>query len=199
MKNGQNNSAGFNSQEKQESLFDPSSKQPQTLKNTPVKQEEIIAAKVKELVGIMMDEGIAEIDIKDGNFSIYVKRKSPQRGGDAYPGKTSAPYAVGDSQKPVSSDGGGGAPPHPATIAEELAGKRRITSPINGVFYKASSPKSPPFVSEGDVVEAGKTLCIIEAMKVMNEIKADTRMKILRILVENGKTVNQGEPIFIVE
>ncbi|MDI6757323.1 MAG: acetyl-CoA carboxylase biotin carboxyl carrier protein, partial [Endomicrobiia bacterium] len=76
---------------------------------------------------------------------------------------------------------------------------KSIASPINGVFYRSSSPKSSPFVSEGDTVEPGKTLCVIEAMKVMNEIKADSRARILKILVENGVSVNQGQPIFIVD
>ncbi len=68
-----------------------------------------------------------------------------------------------------------------------------------GVFYRSSSPQSPPLAKEGDVVAQGATLCIIEAMKVMNEIKSETRCKVVKILVENGKPVTKGQDLFHVE
>lgn len=74
-----------------------------------------------------------------------------------------------------------------------------ITSPLMGTFYRSSSPQSPPFVKEGDVVEAAMTLCIVEAMKVMNEIKSERRCKIIKILAENGKAVTKGQPLFSTE
>ena len=74
-----------------------------------------------------------------------------------------------------------------------------IKSPITGVFYKSPSPSSPAFIKEGDAVETGSTLCIVEAMKVMNEIKATFKVIIIKILAENGKQVNSGQDLFEVE
>jgi len=74
-----------------------------------------------------------------------------------------------------------------------------IKSPIMGTFYRSSSPQSAPFVKEGDTVNSGSTLCIVEAMKVMNEIKADSRCKIIKICVENGKPIAKGDPLFHIE
>lgn len=101
-------------------------------------------------------------------------------------------------------------PPSPSTLKREnqpLAEKndsvfssaKFIYSPIMGIFYRSSSPQSAAFVQEGESVEAGKTLCIVEAMKVMNEIKAESRCKILKILAENGKSVSKEKPLFQVE
>lgn len=74
-----------------------------------------------------------------------------------------------------------------------------ITSPITGTFYRSASPQSPPLVKEGDTVNAGTTLCIVEAMKVMNEIKAENRCKIVKILAENAKPVTKGQALFYYE
>lgn len=76
---------------------------------------------------------------------------------------------------------------------------RKISSPMTGTFYRAPSPEAPPFVEEGDVVEEGAILCILEAMKLMYELKAEMRCKIVKILKENGQQVHPGEPIFVVE
>jgi acetyl-CoA carboxylase biotin carboxyl carrier protein len=74
-----------------------------------------------------------------------------------------------------------------------------ITSPLNGVFYRAPSPTSKPFVNEGDIVSVGDVLCIIEAMKVMNEIKATKKCKIIKVLCQNGESVSIGTKLFLVE
>ncbi len=74
-----------------------------------------------------------------------------------------------------------------------------IKSPLVGTFYRAPSPGAPPFVEVGDIVSPGQVLCIIEALKVMNEIESDTRGKIVKILVENGETVEYGQPLFLID
>jgi acetyl-CoA carboxylase biotin carboxyl carrier protein len=74
-----------------------------------------------------------------------------------------------------------------------------VTSPIVGTFYRASSPDKPPYVEVGDVVKKGQVLCIIEAMKLMNEIESETAGKIVQILVENGHPVEYGQPLFVIE
>ena len=74
-----------------------------------------------------------------------------------------------------------------------------INSPMVGTFYKAPSPESPAFVKEGDIIKEGQTVCIIEAMKLMNELKSEVKGKITKILVENGQAVEFGQPLFVVE
>lgn len=81
---------------------------------------------------------------------------------------------------------------------ESDTGVEQITSPIVGTFYRSASPDSPPFVHEGDVVESGQTLCILEAMKVMNELEAEFNMEIVAILAKNGDMVDFGTPLFEV-
>lgn len=82
--------------------------------------------------------------------------------------------------------------------SESSEGVEQITSPIVGTFYRSASPDSPPFVHEGDVVESGQTLCILEAMKVMNELEAEFNMEIVAILAKNGDMVDFGTPLFEV-
>ena len=77
-------------------------------------------------------------------------------------------------------------------------GKHPVTSPLVGTFYHAPSPEAPPFVSNGDSVQEGQTLCIVEAMKTMNEIKADRPGRILEICVENGQLVEYGQTLFLI-
>jgi acetyl-CoA carboxylase biotin carboxyl carrier protein len=92
-----------------------------------------------------------------------------------------------------AKDGGAPAPPE---VAEN---QRLVTSPMVGTFYRAASPDSSPFVEEGDSVRKGQTLCIIEAMKMMNEIEADVSGRVVKILCENARPVEFGQPLLVVE
>lgn len=87
----------------------------------------------------------------------------------------------------------------PVEKEAKAAAHPSIKSPINGVFYRSASPQSPSFIKEGDTVNPGTTLCIVEAMKVMNEIKSDSRCRIVKIMVENGKPVSKGQDLFHIE
>ena len=85
-------------------------------------------------------------------------------------------------------------------VEETVTGNQtRITSPIVGTFYRSSSPDKPPYVEVGDIVKKGQVLCIIEAMKLMNEIESETTGKIIQALVENGDPVEYGQPLFVIE
>ncbi|MCR1347995.1 acetyl-CoA carboxylase biotin carboxyl carrier protein, partial [Acidithiobacillus ferrooxidans] len=88
--------------------------------------------------------------------------------------------------------------PPPAAAVEVPPQGYMIKSPMVGTFYRASSPESPPFVEEGSMVKAGQTLCIIEAMKLLNEIEADVSGKVIKVLAGNGQPVEYGEPLFII-
>jgi len=140
------------------------------MKNNP---EEIIS----ELYEFAVEEKLEEIELKDQNFYVRIKRKSKKKP------ITNIPLII---EQPKLEE------------KVEKIQYNTIKSPLNGVFYRAPSPHSAPFVVEGDIVDPGKTLCIIEAMKVMNEIKAEKRCKIVKILVENGQSVTSGQDIFAI-
>ncbi|MCL2144216.1 MAG: acetyl-CoA carboxylase, biotin carboxyl carrier protein [Endomicrobia bacterium] len=147
-----------------------------------------IKDKVKSLYEIMKDEKIEELEVNSKDYKLCIKRKNPdevKQFAAAAPVKTQAAAAEVQTEQQ---------PKHEAAVSGET-----IKSPITGVFYKSPSPSSPAFAKEGDIVETGKTLCIVEAMKVMNEIKATFKVKIVKILAENGKPVNSGQDLFEVE
>ncbi len=155
-------------------------------------KENNLEEKVKTLYEIMQEEKVEEINIKSSDMKLHIKRKNYSK-----PQVRCVPDTVlnnsvgniGDGSVQQQLDGGD---------ASSFGGDT-IKSPITGVFYRSPSPTSPMFVNEGDVVDSGKTLCIIEAMKVMNEIKASEKVKIVKILIENGQPVNAQQALFAVE
>jgi acetyl-CoA carboxylase biotin carboxyl carrier protein len=161
----------------------PSKDDETTLKEN---EETALKDKVSSLYELMKSEKLEELEVKDRDIHVYLKRKSKTP--KYFAGTTQAPaQPIVVSAQAVESAA-------QATVAGDT-----VKSPITGTFYRAPSPTSPSFSKEGDVVAAGKTLCIVEAMKVMNEVKADSGMKILKILVENGKPVVSGQDLFQIE
>ncbi len=131
----------------------------------------------------MLRSNLLELEVETPKGKIILKRINPDR-------EVSHPHPVQPAPKRKKSE--------PAAASAE-SGHPSVKSPITGVFYRSSSPQSAPFVKEGDSVHQGSVLCIVEAMKVMNEIKADGRYRIVRILVENAKPITKGQPLFQVE
>ena len=148
-------------------------------------KENNLEEKVKSLYEVMQQEKVEEIRIDSSDMKLHIRRKNYSR-------PVQRVAQVQQSQ-PVQQES--------TTPSQEevVVGESTIKSPITGVFYRSPSPTSPMFVKEGDVVEVGKTLCIVEAMKVMNEVKATEKVKILKILVENGKAITAGQSLFSVE
>ena len=150
-------------------------------------------AKVRELVELVENSKIDELEITSKDDTIRIQ-KSASRPVDSV---ISLPAAkVESAPVPVSTTVPSDAPAPPSP---ERAKWKELRSPIVGTFYRAPSPESPTFASIGDKVSTGQTLCIIEAMKVMNEIKADVKGKILEILAEEGEPVEFGQPLFLIE
>jgi acetyl-CoA carboxylase biotin carboxyl carrier protein len=147
-----------------------------------------IKSKVKSLYEIMKEEKIQELEVESKDYSICIRRKNNNEN------KHNKQPVVLKEQDPVEKN----IVSHDKTKESPVLGEI-IKSPITGIFYKSSSPSSPAYICEGDIVESEKTICIIEAMKVMNEIKAPFKVKIVKILVENGKPVNAGQDLFEVE
>ncbi|MGV6818789.1 MAG: acetyl-CoA carboxylase biotin carboxyl carrier protein [Thiotrichales bacterium] len=149
--------------------------------------------KIKKLIELIEDSGVAEIEIKEGEESVRISRSGPAAAPIHYaPPPIAAPAGVAP---PAAS----AAPaPEPATAEPEIAGES-VTSPMVGTFYRAPSPGAPPFVEVGQSVSAGDTLCIIEAMKMLNQIESEVSGVVKSILVENGSPVEYGQPLFIIE
>jgi acetyl-CoA carboxylase biotin carboxyl carrier protein len=144
--------------------------------------------KVRELIGLMKENDLIEIEISDGDKKIHLKRpqqQAVQMVSSPLPAPAPAPAA--ELQKPK-----------PETARQEEAGLLEIKSPIVGTFYAAPNPDAPPYVNVGDKVKPDTVVCIVEAMKVMNEIKAETAGTIVEVLVKDGQSVEYGQPLFKV-
>ena len=142
--------------------------------------------KVKKLIELLEESGIAEIEIHEGEESVRISRNAAPGAVAAAPIAIAAPAAA-----PVA------AAPEPA--AEEVIEGHVLNSPMVGSFYRAPSPGAASFVDVGSKVSVGDTLCIIEAMKLLNQIEADKGGTIKAILVENGQPVEYNQPLFIIE
>ena len=135
--------------------------------------------KLKKLIDLVEESGIAEIEVTEGEEKVRITRSTVAQ-------TVYAPAPVAAAPAPAA-----------APAARDLSAAQK--SPMVGTFYRAASPSSPAFVEVGQTVKAGDTLCIIEAMKLMNEIEAEKSGVIKEILVENGTPVEYGEPLFIIE
>jgi len=147
---------------------------------------------IKKIIQLMSENDLSEFEMEDQGSRILIKRGS---GGE--PQLLVSPAGPAPMVAPAAAPPP--APEAPTAAPDEDAGLADIKSPMVGTFYRASSPDAEPLVSIGDEVEADTVLCIIEAMKVMNEIKAETRGVIRKILVENGMSVEFGQPLFKIE
>ena len=147
--------------------------------------------KVKKLIELLDESGVAEIEIKEGEESVRISRQS-----QASQAMMAAPTAFAPPP-PVLATAVAAAPAtEPA--AETIEG-HAIKSPMVGTFYRAPSPGASSFVEVGQTVSAGDTLCIIEAMKLLNQIEADKTGTVKAILVENGQPVEYDQPLFIID
>ncbi len=140
---------------------------------------------IKEMISLMNENNLSEIEIEKDGLKIKLKRVLGQVASTA---GVNAPIAV--EQTTVNAQ-------ENLSVKEEKY--LQIKSPMVGTFYKAPSPDAPPFVDTGEKLEVGQIVCIIEAMKLMNEIKSEIKGKIVEILVENGRPVEFGQPLFLIE
>lgn len=146
--------------------------------------------KIKKLIELLDESGVAEIEIKEGEESVRISRNMPMGMQQmAMPAQMAMPMAA-----PAAA----AAPVVAEPVEEEISG-HRITSPMVGTFYRSPSPGAPSFTDVGKHVKEGDTLCIIEAMKILNQIEADKSGTVKAILVENGQPVEFGQPLFIIE
>ena len=147
--------------------------------------------KLKKLIDLVQESGIGEIEISEGEEKVRISR---QPSGQPVLMAGMQPMAMGAPAAAPPAPAAEAAPPPPA----EPTG-HTLKSPMVGTFYRAPSPGAPNFVEVGQSVTKGQTLCIIEAMKLLNEIESDVAGTIKAILVENGQPVEYGQPLFLIE
>lgn len=145
--------------------------------------------KVKKLIELLEESGIAEIEIHEGEESVRISRMS----------QNTAVVAAPVAAAPVAAAAPAAAPAAEAETASDIPSGHQVTSPIVGTFYGSSAPGAKAFATVGQSVSEGDTLCIIEAMKIMNQIEADKSGTIKAILAENGDPIEFGQPLFVIE
>ncbi len=156
---------------------------------------------LKELIEFLIEKDIAEFELERGDVKVRIKRGADALTAPVISHITAVPS--GAMPPPVAYAPPAGhppaAPPAPAVPAPEPQEELHIVkSPIVGTYYESPAPGAPPFIKPGDVVSAGQVLCIIEAMKLMNEIESDASGEIVKMLASNGKPVEYGQPLFAI-
>ncbi len=152
------------------------------IKETIMRREEL-----QELVKLVEESNISELEIWEGNKKVRIAKNQPSPGGSASTGHSTPgahPPEHSENKRPVEK------------LASNL---KEITSPMVGTFYRSPAPDVDPFVDVGHSVTVGQTVCIVEAMKLMNEIGAEFSGTVREVLVENGQPVEFGQPLFVIE
>jgi len=156
---------------------------------------------IKKILDMIAESDVNQVTIEEGDFKIKVK-KTPDVAQSSAPVQYQMPAAPQQPQQPQAaqpqSAGGGQASSTAESEREEAPDGSVVESPIVGTFYRAPSPDADDFVKVGDQVEKGQTLCIVEAMKIMNEIESEFSGEVKKILVENGEPVEFEQPLFII-
>lgn len=156
-------------------------------------QEPLLTAEevrqIQDFINLLRRNNLTELEIERQGLRIRVRHEVGARLG--FP--SSAESAVSVPQTSSRPEG------EPVSMEEDASGLVTITSPIVGTFYRSPSPDADPYVEEGDVVKKGQVLCIVEAMKLMNEIESETDGRIVKVLAESTKPVEYGQPLFLID
>lgn len=146
---------------------------------------------IKEMVTLMNENGLMELEVEKEGMRIRLKKTQGE------PQGYSGPVVIEKSSVPMPAAAAQAAAP--VAAAAPSKNTVEIKAPMVGTFYRAPSPEAPPYVEVGQVIEPGQVICILEAMKLMNEIKAEIKGKILDVLVDNAEPVEFGQPMFLIE
>ncbi len=151
---------------------------------------------IKELIEMLKNTDISEIEIERSGVKVRLRK-----GGDVtfHPAMPRMEYPPAAIVAPAITETASLPAAEKVVVEPVKTNQTKVTSPIVGTFYRASSPDKPPYVEVGDIVKKGQVLCIIEAMKLMNEIESETSGKVVQIMVENGQPVEYGQPLFVIE
>jgi acetyl-CoA carboxylase biotin carboxyl carrier protein len=153
--------------------------------------------KLKTLIDLVSESNISELEITEAEGKVRIVKSSAAVGVPmmvaAAPQATAMPVAAPVAAAPTAAESAA------AAAAAVAASQRTVKSPMVGTFYRSASPGAKAFVELGDEIKEGQPVCIIEAMKIMNEIESDASGKVVRILCENGQAVEFGQPLFVLE
>lgn len=147
--------------------------------------------KLKTLIDLVSESNVSELEITEAEGKVRIVKSAPAGMGAPVAYTMPAPVPAAASPAPAIEA-------TPVAAAPEASG-HTVKSPMVGTFYRASSPGAKPFVEIGDTIKAGETICIVEAMKILNEIEADKSGTVTQILVENGQAVEYGQPLYVIE
>ncbi|NDV62548.1 acetyl-CoA carboxylase biotin carboxyl carrier protein [Puniceicoccales bacterium CK1056] len=150
---------------------------------------------IKQIVDLVKRSGLTEFELEEKDFKLRLCRKSDEVQA-IFQGGTPVPFNSTAMPFPATPAGGAEQASAAPEAAKEVDESKLIKSPMVGTFYSSPSPESPPFVAVGDSVSDDTVVCIVEAMKVMNEIKAEAKGSIAEILVENGDNIEYGQALF---
>jgi acetyl-CoA carboxylase biotin carboxyl carrier protein len=167
------------------------SKKGTSQENGTLNQSEMKTSEIRDLIDFIAESGLNEVNIETKELKLHVKREPDQKVFKSSP----APVAMQLPAAPVA------APAAPKVEKPVVAGKKTvdIKSPMIGTFYRTANPDSPPFISVGDKVTKGQTVCIIEAMKLFNEIESEVSGTVVKAMVENSSPVEYDQVLFVVE
>lgn len=147
--------------------------------------------KLKTLIDLVSDSNVSELEITEAEGKVRIVKG----GGAMVQGYGPAPVYAAPPAAPAAAP----VPAAAVVAVPEVEAGHAVKSPMVGTFYRSSSPGAKPFVEVGDAIKAGETICIIEAMKILNEIEADKSGTVSKVLCENGQAVEYGQPLFIIE
>ena len=148
--------------------------------------DERVVELTRRLASVLSELGLSEVEVESADVRVRVQRTSVLAPAVVAPAAVAVPAGAASPDRPLVAEVGG-----PSLVTVE--------APMVGTFYRASSPTADPYVQEGDVVKEGQVLCIIEAMKLMNEIESKAAGRVARILVENSQPVEYGQPLFLID
>ena len=159
--------------------------------------ERLDLEEIRAIIRLASEADIAELVVEAPHVKVHVKKAAAAAPVSAGPTQLPAAAAAPGGRTAASLDGAGTLNPRPAD--EAASPYVPIVAPMVGTFYRAPKPDAPPFVSEGDVVQTGQTVCVLEAMKMFNEIPSEVAGRIVRVRAENGAPVEYGQPLFLVD
>lgn len=150
--------------------------------------------KLKTLIDLVSESNVSELEITEAEGKVRIVKSAPMTAAAVVAPVVPAAVVAAPAAPAVEA----AAPPAPVAAPAVPAG-HTVKSPMVGTFYRASSPGAKPFVEVGSVIKEGETICIVEAMKILNEIEADKSGTVTQILVQNGQAVEYGQPLFVIE
>lgn len=153
------------------------------------------AKEIQELISFLSESGLEEVNIETGDFKVSIKRSAEQHVVAAAPALQAAPAPAPVAAAPAPVAASTDAPAETAASSNLV----EIKSPMIGTFYRSANPESPSFVEVGSSIKAGDPVCIIEAMKLFNEIESEVSGKIVKVLIDNSQPVEYDQPLFLVD